>query len=258
MAYVYRHIRLDKNEVFYIGIGKQANYKRAYNTYKRNDHWKKIINLTNYKVEIIEDGLSWEQACKKEKELIAFYGRDDLKKGTLVNMTDGGDGLINPSNEIRIKSGERLKKINSNPEVIKKRIDGIRNALNNNIEFAQKVSKRFKGVAKSEEHKKKIGRSGEMHHMFGKKTPIDILKKRNAAITNSYKVNGDKIKEKISKSVKAAWENPELKQKHSFKFKGEKNPMFGKTHSAEAIQKMSEKAKMRKLNKIIPVIHNFW
>lgn len=30
MAYVYRHIRLDKNEVFYIGIGTDTkNYKRA-------------------------------------------------------------------------------------------------------------------------------------------------------------------------------------------------------------------------------------
>ena len=31
MAYVYRHIRLDKNEPFYIGIGKDdsGEYKRA-------------------------------------------------------------------------------------------------------------------------------------------------------------------------------------------------------------------------------------
>jgi len=27
-----------------------------------------------------------------EKELISFYGRRDKKEGTLVNMTDGGDG----------------------------------------------------------------------------------------------------------------------------------------------------------------------
>ena len=29
MAYVYRHIRLDKNEPFYIGIGSDANYSRS-------------------------------------------------------------------------------------------------------------------------------------------------------------------------------------------------------------------------------------
>ena len=35
MAYLYRHIRLDKNEPFYIGIGSNElnNYKRAYLTY---------------------------------------------------------------------------------------------------------------------------------------------------------------------------------------------------------------------------------
>ena len=31
MAYIYRHIRLDKNEPFYIGIGSDKDYKRAYN-----------------------------------------------------------------------------------------------------------------------------------------------------------------------------------------------------------------------------------
>jgi hypothetical protein len=34
MAYLYRHIRLDKNEPFYIGIGSDKQYKRAYNKIK--------------------------------------------------------------------------------------------------------------------------------------------------------------------------------------------------------------------------------
>ena len=34
MAYVYRHIRLDKNEPFYIGIGSDKTYKRANARYK--------------------------------------------------------------------------------------------------------------------------------------------------------------------------------------------------------------------------------
>jgi hypothetical protein len=29
MAYLYRHIRHDKNEPFYIGIGSDNNYKRS-------------------------------------------------------------------------------------------------------------------------------------------------------------------------------------------------------------------------------------
>lgn len=45
MAYVYRHIRLDKNQPFYIGIGvdEGGNYKRAYNFIKRNNYWKNVV-----------------------------------------------------------------------------------------------------------------------------------------------------------------------------------------------------------------------
>ena len=34
MAYVYKHTRLDTNEVFYIGIGSQNKYKRAFSLIK--------------------------------------------------------------------------------------------------------------------------------------------------------------------------------------------------------------------------------
>ena len=46
MAYVYRHIRLDKNEPFYIGIGSDNNYKRANQTNggRRNNIWEKIFS----------------------------------------------------------------------------------------------------------------------------------------------------------------------------------------------------------------------
>lgn len=39
--------------------------------------------------------MTWEEACEKEKELISKIGRRDLGLGTLVNMTDGGDGTFN-------------------------------------------------------------------------------------------------------------------------------------------------------------------
>ena len=94
MAYVYSHTRLDKNEVFYIGIGNDKNYTRAYVKSKRNYYWNNIVNKTNYEIKIIEDGLTWEQACEREKYWIKFYGRYDLKEGRLVNLTNGGEGQI--------------------------------------------------------------------------------------------------------------------------------------------------------------------
>lgn len=86
---IYRHIRLDKNEVFYIGIG---NLKRPYSTYKRNKFWKNIVTKTNYEVQVLKSDLTWEDAKELEIMLIAFYGRRDLNLGNLVNLTDGGEG----------------------------------------------------------------------------------------------------------------------------------------------------------------------
>lgn len=97
MAYVYRHIRIDKNVPFYIGIGKddKGDYTRASSIKCRNRHWKRITAKTAYDIEIISDGISWSEACKKETEFIQLYGRRDLKKGPLVNLTDGGEGFEN-------------------------------------------------------------------------------------------------------------------------------------------------------------------
>jgi hypothetical protein len=91
-AYVYTHTRLDTNEIFYIGIGTQDNYRRASRCANRSIFWKNIVNKTGWKVDIVFDNLSWEDACIKEKELIAFYGRKDIGTGILVNHTNGGDG----------------------------------------------------------------------------------------------------------------------------------------------------------------------
>ena len=89
---VYRHRRLDTNEVFYIGIG--SNLKRAYNKNKRSKFWKHITNKVEYSVEIIAENLTKELACELEKLLIKEYGRIDLGLGQLVNMTDGGEGSL--------------------------------------------------------------------------------------------------------------------------------------------------------------------
>ena len=92
MSVVYKHIRKDTNEVFYIGIG---SIKRAHSTKGRNQYWTNIVNKAGYEVIIISEGLSWEEACIEEIKLIKEYGRKDLNTGPLTNMTDGGDGSLN-------------------------------------------------------------------------------------------------------------------------------------------------------------------
>jgi hypothetical protein len=93
MAYVYRHIRIDKNQPFYIGVGfgEDINYNRAYSSKNRNQHWHHIVNKTTYEVEIMLDNLTDQGAISKEIEFIKLYGKSS-KGGTLCNIADGGQG----------------------------------------------------------------------------------------------------------------------------------------------------------------------
>ena len=113
-AYVYTHTRLDTNEIFYVGIGTQDNYIRASRTANRSVFWKNITKKTGWKIDIVFDNLTWEEACEKEKQLISFYGRKDIGTGILVNHTNGGDG----SNG-RIFSKETRKKMSNTRKGVK-------------------------------------------------------------------------------------------------------------------------------------------
>ena len=97
--YLYQHIRLDKNEIFYIGVGtiqiirnKYFYYSRSKIKYGRNLIWKRIISKTDYKIEILLESDDYNFILEKEKEYIKLYGRIDLSTGTLANMTEGGEG----------------------------------------------------------------------------------------------------------------------------------------------------------------------
>lgn len=139
-VYVYIHKRLDNNEIFYVGIGTQKNYKRAYDIYDRSSFWKKVFKKSKISVEILHENLSWETACKIEIELIAKYGRKNLNKGTLVNLTDGGQGSPNTINseETRKRKSDAAK----NKPKSQKHKENSKNAC--------------KGISKSLEHKLKL------------------------------------------------------------------------------------------------------
>lgn len=124
--YIYRHVRLDKNEPFYIGMGtkckncKISEYFRS-NVIDRNIIWKRIVNKTKYKVEILLESDDYEFIKEKEKEFIKLYGRIDLKTGILSNMTDGGDGNHSWSKERKISHSNRIKEeIKNGKRVIQK------------------------------------------------------------------------------------------------------------------------------------------
>jgi len=177
MAYVYKHIRKDTSEVFYIGIGKTK--KRMISNNARNNHWKNIVNKVGFEYKIIEDNLSWTDACELEKQLITEYGRYDLGLGPLVNMTDGGDG----TNGI-IYTKERNEKISKTltgrvkSKLSKEHIQKIRNTALQNIingintglgKTDEAENNRVRKIIKSQIGipKPQSGRSGILNSQFG-------------------------------------------------------------------------------------------
>jgi hypothetical protein len=101
--YVYRHIRLDKNVPFYVGVGtsstKSKTFKtsffRAFDFKKRNQAWKRVYNKTEIRVEIIYESDDYQEVLAKEIEFIKLYGSIiDSKDNPLVNLTYGGQGQV--------------------------------------------------------------------------------------------------------------------------------------------------------------------
>ncbi len=174
MACIYKHIRKDKNEVFYIGIGKTK--KRAYSKSGRNYHWNNVIAVTDYDIEIIETDLDWKTACERETYWIKYYGRRDLNEGTLVNMTDGGEGTPNISYDIRLKTSIRQSKLMSDPSYnpmygkshtieskmkMSKSKMGQLKGIKKSPEFSKNLSEKLKGRKFTEDHKSNLSKANK-------------------------------------------------------------------------------------------------
>lgn len=172
MAYVYRHIRLDTEQVFYIGIG--VGY-RCNQKHGRSQFWHRVVKKHGYRIEIMIDDLTWEEACEKEKEFIKLYGRRDKGKGTLANLTDGGDGMLGyvASEESRAKISKAKKGINPRPPGWKMPQSGIEK-----MRIANKGHKRCVGRILKDSTKEKLRQAALNQKNKGtEKKPVVYLDK---------------------------------------------------------------------------------
>ena len=217
MIVVYEHIRSDTNEVFYIGIAKNLN--RPHDKINRNQFWKRVVSKTDYEVKIVCRCDTWSDACNIEKELIKKHGRRDLGNGTLVNLTNGGDGILG-GKSWKYKTGH-TKETREKMSLIQKK-----NSLNrvgklgkpHTKESREKISIARKGCKISEETKIKISekltnrkfseetksRMSKSH--MGKEVSNDTrLKMSNAkkgkTLSDSHKMNILNSREKLKKCV---------------------------------------------------------
>ena len=175
--YIYRHIRPDTNDVFYIGKGSNLSKShsiRAYEKHNRNIWWQRIVKKNNgeYKVEIIYSAETEYEINEKENEFIVLYGRRDLGNGTLVNLTNGGEGSVGVvcKDETRKKLSDKFKGSN-HPNFGKK----LSKETCNRKSVAMKNSdKNLRGKKLPDWWKDKIRQTkfGADNPMFGKKSHL--------------------------------------------------------------------------------------
>lgn len=172
--FVYLHKKLD-GTVFYVGMGTIRTtgnrYNRAYSKYRRNPFWRFTVEKHGYEVEIVGEFPSRELASNKEMELISQYGRRDLGTGTLVNMTDGGDGTSNILNHpMRGKSHK---------------ISSRRKMSDSRKSFLEESGRRagMEGKRHSDEARRKMSESkkGKSSWIKGKKLSVEARRKMSLA-----------------------------------------------------------------------------
>lgn len=109
---VYKHLKSDLSEPFYIGIG---TIKRAYSKSERSVLWNRYFKKYGLIVEIIKSDITHKEAKEEEMRLIRQYGRIDNKTGILVNHTDGGEGMRGVIPSAKLINSSRIRAIENNP-----------------------------------------------------------------------------------------------------------------------------------------------
>jgi hypothetical protein len=177
--YTYAYLREDKTP-YYIGKGKGSRIYSKQRSIKPPKDKSRIIFL--------KQNLTQTEAFRHEIYMIAVFGRKDLGTGILHNRTDGGEGLSGT-----IRSDETRRKISEAKK-------------NMSDETRKKMSEANKG-----EKNPYFGKTGELHHNYGKTASKESNIKRSVAMSGEKHPNFGK-------------KRPE----HSQRISGEKNHNYGK------------------------------
>ena len=198
--YIYEHWRPDTNTCFYVGKGTA---RRAWVMSNRNPHHKAIQSkLTSMglsiDIKIVVSNLTEEAAFLVERDRIAFYGRDNLS-----NMTGGGEGISNPSEEVRKKQSDANKNKVFTDEYRRKLSDAAskRKIGPHSPEHRAKIGAAGKGRVFSEEHKRKLSESnkGKKHQSHSEETRAKMSEFQK---NRKRKLFSDETKLKMSNSHK--------------------------------------------------------
>ena len=189
--YIYEEYKFDY-QPFYIGKGTGNRINRSMYD-KRTFKSSKIKTIKDNGGSVIKiklhDNLFFDESILLEIYLIKLIGRRDMNLGTLVNLTDGGDGRRNstPTEETKRKISETIKSQNRHDKHTEETIEKLR-ILNTG------VSNPMYGKTHSVEFKEKqsIRMAGEKHPMYGKKHDEEtriLIKENRAKAVNQEELN---------------------------------------------------------------------
>ena len=197
-------------EPFYVGKGKgnrqihhvfESSLLNDPNRHKTNTI-RKILDA-NLKP-IVKVLCAFEEeadAFAAEKRFISLYGRADLGKGPLTNMTDGGEGTANKiySPEYRKKISDATKKAHAEGK-LQRNIEAFKNSQKGKKQSASHIEKRTSkriGTKLSEETKSKISKA------HSKVRQTDEWKKKTSLSQRGKKHSKEHIEKAIANNPKS-------------------------------------------------------
>lgn len=207
--YIYIHKNPTSFEVFYVGQGSlQRGYPdRAFSKRSRSYWWNNYVKKYGLPiVEIILYCIDKEEINKMESFYIKKYGRRDLSEGSLVNLTDGGDGTGPWSIEARKMQSDRMSGSNHPMYGKKHTLEWIKNNSISHMgkkatdETRKKMAVSKIGSKRSEETKKRMSEahSGENNAMYGRTGTTNPASKLDwdkvSEIRKLYKEGGTSIR----------------------------------------------------------------
>lgn len=222
--YTYLHCRPD-GLPFYVGKGFD---NRAYILATRNRHHRNIVakyGKENIRVFIFHCD-SEEQALADEMQQIVSLRKDGYK---LANMSDGGEGMSNPSQEVRDKMSQSHRVENLSAETrLKLSLAGLGRA--NSPESIERGASKRRGRKNTLETRAKMSEKA-----LGRKVSLPVkevlrvkttalwqdpvyLEKQSAA--HKKAMTSVEYKEGVSKKSTAMWASKEFKEKMCAQRKG--------------------------------------
>lgn len=184
---------------FYVGKGSGSRFYMSNHLSNEQPFLKrkiKKVGVDNVKVHFLHKSLTEERAFELETFYIKQYGRRNLGKGTLCNLTNGGEGIIG-----HVHSEETLQKMSENNKGENNPMYGTHHTKKSK----KKMSENTKGKKYDEKTRQKVSKAtkGKNNPMYGRKHSEESKQKMSEA--KKGKKLSKKTRQKMSIAKKVYW-----------------------------------------------------